>query len=141
MREALGLCGACARSSHDLFQERQSSRKTTLAHQQKGGVMQGVCIGGLEGKSSFVTRKSFLLPSHLLLQNAEIEPRVGKSGAALDRLPIGHFRLARPSELVQDIAEVERNNRIVLIKARRKIVPPPGGVEVSFLLARLCPGE
>ena len=52
-------------------------------------------------------------------------------------MPIGYFCFKRPSELVQDIAEVERNDRIVLIKARREIVPPPGGVEVSFLLARL----
>jgi hypothetical protein len=29
------------------------------------------------------------------------------------------------------------NDRFFLIKARREIVPPPGGVEVSFLLARL----
>ena len=125
MREALGLSRACGRSSYDPVQERQSRRETTLAHQQKGGIVQSVRIGRLDDKSSFVARKSFLLPSHHLLQNLEIEPRVRKVGTPRDRLPIGDFRLLRPSELIQNIAEVERNNRIALIKAGRKIVPPP----------------
>src|SRR5271157_4383223 len=141
MREALGLSRACGRCSYDPVQERQSRRETTLTHQQKGGIVQSVRIGRLDGKSSFVAGKSFLLPSHLLLQNAEIEPRVRKVGAPLERLPIGYLRLARPSELVQDIAEVERNDCIVLIKARRKIVPAPRRLKVSFPLARLRPGE
>ena len=103
--------------------------------------MQSVSIGRLDRKRFLIARKSFLFPSHLFLQDAEIEPCVREVGTPGDRLPVGDFRLARPSELVENIAEVERNDRIVLVEAARKIVPSPGRVQVSFLLARLRPGE
>src|SRR5437773_9716531 len=102
MRQALGLSRARRRSGYDLFQERESRRKSTLAHQQKGGVVQSVSVGRLGGERSFVARKSFLFATHLFLQHAKVEPRVRKVRTPLDRVPIGQLRFARPSELVEN---------------------------------------
>ena len=103
-----GFAGAALGCRDELIQQLHRRRKLTLAHEEQRGVVERVGIGRLHGEGFLVARERFILPADLLLKNAEIEPRVREIRIARDRLPVGEFRFALASELVQDIAEVER---------------------------------
>src|SRR5271166_5683582 len=129
------------RRLYKLIQQLQRLRKPALAHEQKRGVVERVCIGRLNGEGSLVARERFIPPTDLLLKNAEVEPSVRKIRVARHRLPIGDFRVALAPQVVQNIAEIERNDRIVPVEPGGEIVKPLRRFKIPLLLVFLCSRE
>ena len=99
--------------------------------------MERVGIGRLNGEGSLVARERFILSVDLLLKNAEVEPRVRKIGVARERLQIGDFRRPLAPKLVENVAEIERNDRVDLVELGGEIVKPLGQFKIPLLLVFL----
>ena len=56
-------------------------------------------------------------------------------------MPVGDFRIALASEFVPNIAEVERNDRVVPVQSGGEIVKPLGQLKIPLLLAFLRSGK
>ena len=103
--------------------------------------MERVGISGFHAESLRVARQRFIDPSHPFLKNAEVEPRVRKLRVTRQRLPVSDFRIPLASELIQDVAEIEGNDRVDLVQTRREIVEPFSPLQVAGPLVRLRSGK
>ena len=103
--------------------------------------MERVGIRRFYGERPLVARQCFILPADLLLKNAEVEPGVRKVRVARERLPVGDFGVPLAPELVENVAEIERNDRIVPVEPRGEIVEPLRQLQVAFLLVFFRAGE